>query len=42
MITINNLHNYIDLNKTNIILGKGYAIKEFVQLLKDAQQEKLL
>ena len=42
MITINNLHNYIDFNKTNIVLGKGYAIQEFVQLLKDAQQENII
>lgn len=38
MITVDNIHNYIDFNKTNIVLGKGYAIQELVFLLQEAQK----
>lgn len=38
MITSDNLHHYIDFNKTNIILGKGYAIQALVNLLEVAQK----
>ena len=38
MIMLDNLETKIDLNKTNIVLGKGYAIKELVHLIQSAQK----
>lgn len=38
MTTIDNLKTKIDLNKTNIVLGKGYAIQELVYIIQAAQQ----
>jgi hypothetical protein len=42
MTTIENLKTKIDLNKTNIVLGKGYAIKELVHLIQDAQKAETI
>jgi hypothetical protein len=42
MITVTNLHNYIDFNKTNIILGKGYAIQKLVSFLEEARKENII
>lgn len=42
MTTIENLKTKIDLNKTNIVLGKGYAMKELVRIIQEAQKAGLI
>ena len=38
MSTKSNLATQLDLNKTNIVLGKGYAIEKLVEEIKTEQQ----
>ena len=35
-MTIEQMKQVIDFNKTNIVLGKGYAIQKLVELIQDA------
>ena len=42
MTTIDKLKIKIDLNKTNIVLGKGYAIQELVNLIQTAQKAGII
>ena len=41
-MTIEQLKEKIDLNKTNIVLGKGYAFQELVHLLQAAQKANVI
>lgn len=42
MSTKSNLATQLDLNKTNIVLGKGYAIEKLVEEIKTEQQNNII